>query len=269
METADPRAELIRKWSIESPGLMAEAGFTTETEMTTGMEIHHLDAFGEAKKVHAKAIANYNKKLAKKNKGHQGGMTSIQRELLKLAFPNGHTHGESTHKKKKRVNPYKNPSYTPTTLTAALEEHTATYRTILTKIYAPSQIVIPEAIKAAALNAWAQIKSYKSGNATLNDVVAALQGMYNATGLHSKNDKFNTIRTPQGQLTRVDGESYVVDKFLTILVKYIQKFVKDPKVREAHNFKQVKALGRKLKKTKRHMRQIETALHHKTTHQAP
>ena len=92
--------------------------------------------------------------------------------------------------------------------------------------------------------------------------------MYNATGLHSKNDKFNTIRTPQAQLTRPEGESYVVDKFLTILVKYIQKFVKDPKVREAHNFKQVKALSRKLKKTKRHMRQIETAMHHKTTHQA-
>jgi hypothetical protein len=274
METADPRAELIRRWSIESPGLMAQAGVLLEQEgfleavkikgVTDVLAARNRTAeHGKKdKKGHAQ------KKLAK----HKGGeITAVQREILKHAFPNGHTHEESTHKHKKRVNPYKNPSFTPATLSAAQVEHTAEHKAILQSIYAliQGQTTMPEAIKPAAMTAWSQIMAYKDGKATLSDVVPALQVMYNATGLHSKKEIFNTIRLPQAVLKQTDGESYVLDKFLTILVKYVQKNVKGEAVRAQHHYKYVKSLSKRLKKTKRHLKEIETAMRHKTTHQAP
>jgi hypothetical protein len=49
METADPSAELIRKWSIESPGLMAEAGFMGTEASLDGVDPAKTLGFGGKK----------------------------------------------------------------------------------------------------------------------------------------------------------------------------------------------------------------------------
>jgi translation initiation factor 2B subunit (eIF-2B alpha/beta/delta family) len=280
METADPRAELIRKWSIESPGLMAEAGVSLADEgfslATRPVKIAGLPKLKRDKKKANSKKAKHDKKKGHHNKSAHGSANiDLLRNFMAILQTNQHqapqhhsTHSghEEKRKKKKHVNQFKGPSITLAMLSAAHEEETKLYTETLTEIYSKGQIVIPDAIQDATKNAWLLISSYRNGRTPLPNVVAALQAMHNAAGLESKNTKFNTIRMPKKDLSIAEGESYVVDKFLTMLVKYIQKNVKDATAREQHHYKQIKALSSKLKKAKRHLRQIETALHHKSAH---
>ena len=258
METADPRAELIRKWSIESPGLLEEAGFAgVDPAKTLGI----FGKFSDYEHSHKAAKKNHIHQTAKKHKNGSALSSLEQNTLLKLLLEKqGHSHT------KKKGNRYVHGNWTQESLVTEMTKAHTAYEKHVSEIR-NATISLPENIQSMALPVWRSILAFKGSSSTADSIFTQLETLGSSLSsliktLKGKDIKSNVKRPKDiSKIDKYNGEGLLISRFLLLIAKYIQA-TSAKSERTVAGYYDVKKLARNLNKSRKFVRDVKQGLDH-------